>query len=173
MRAGNDGVIVYGGYTGKFPDGKRGFNGVLMRRYSFAQLGERDHQVLFKKGARVSSDSLKGNWRLSVIATSNHATPVGDITFTRRAGATAVHCEPVIKPEVLVPSFVTDHFTIDAAAPLAKELRSVDATTMVGRWSAGIGPLYARFLAASPGLFHRETARGKKRYILKYVLTAQ
>ena len=173
MKAGNDGVIVYGGYAGKFPEGRRGFNGVLMRRYSFAQLGERDHQVLFQKGARVAADSLKGRWRLSVIATSNHATPVGEITFARSGGTTAVRCEPVIKPEVLVPSFVTDHFNMDAATSLEKELRSVDARTIVGRWSADIGPLYARFLSASPGLFHRETERGKKRYILKYVLTAQ
>ena len=173
MKAGNDGVIVYGGYTGRFPEGRRGFNGVLMRRYSFAELGERDHQVLFQNGARVASDSLKGTWRLSVIATSNHATPVGEISFARRVGTTAVRCEPVLKPEVLVPSFVTDHFTMDTSAPLEKELRRVDARTIVGRWSADIGPLYARFLAASPGLFHRETERGKKRYILKYVLTAQ
>jgi hypothetical protein len=171
MKAGNDGVIVYGGYTGRFPEGRRGFNGVLMRRYSFAELGERDHQVLFQNGARVASDSLKGTWRLSVIATSNHATPVGEIGFARRAGTTAIRCEPVLKPEVLVPSFVTDHFTMDTAAPLEKELRRVDARTIVGRWSADIGPLYARFLATSPGLFHRETERGKKRYILKYVLT--
>ncbi len=44
MKAGNDGVIVYGGYAGKFPGGRRGFTGVLMRRYSFAELGERDHE---------------------------------------------------------------------------------------------------------------------------------
>jgi hypothetical protein len=173
MKAGNDGVIVYGGYAGKFPEGKRGFNGVLMRRYSFAQLGERDHQLLFQKGARVAADSMTGRWSLSVIATSNHATPVGEIRFVRAAGKTSVRCEPVPTPEVLVPSFVVDHFTMDAAAPLEKEWRRVDTRTIVGRWSADIGPLYARFLAASPGLFHRETERGKKRYLMKYVLTAQ
>jgi len=42
MKAADDGVIVYGGYTGRFPDGTRGFTGALMRRYSFAELGERD-----------------------------------------------------------------------------------------------------------------------------------
>ena len=171
MRAGNDGVIVYGGYAGKFPEGKRGFNGVLMRRYSFAELGARDHQILFQQGARVASDSLKGSWRLSVIATSNHATPVGEVTFARSGGKTTVRCEPVHKSDVLIPSFVVDHFNSDAA-PLEKELRSVDAQMMIGRWTADIGPLYARFLK-SPGLFHRETERGKKRFILRYVLTAQ
>ena len=60
MRAGNDGVIVYGGTPGNSPKAGAGSHGVLMRRYSFAQLGERDHQVLFQKGARVAPDSLKG-----------------------------------------------------------------------------------------------------------------
>ena len=75
------------------------------------------------------------------------------------------------KPEVAIPSFVPDHFTTDDTA-LEKELRSVDARTIVGRWSADLGPLYARFLSASPGLFHRETERGKRRYILKYILSS-
>jgi len=173
MKAGDDGVIVYGGYTGKFPEGRRGFTGVLMRRYSFEELGERDHQLLFQKGARVASGSLKGTWRLAAIATSNHATPIAEVRFERSGGKTAVHCEPVSKPDVLVPSFVIDHFTADDAAKIEKELRQVDDRTIVGRWAADVGPLYARFLSASPGLFHRENERGKKRYILRYVLTSR
>jgi hypothetical protein len=66
---------------------------------------------------------------------------------------------------------VLDHFAANDAATLERELRRVDAQTMVGRWSADIAPLYARFLPASPGLFHRETERGKRRHILKYTLT--
>jgi hypothetical protein len=58
MRAADDGVIIYGGYSGRFPGGKRGFTGVLMRRYSFAELGERDHQQLFRSGTRPSRESL-------------------------------------------------------------------------------------------------------------------
>ena len=117
MRAGNDGVIVYGGYSGKFPEGTRGFNGVLMRRYSFAQLGVRDHQQLFLKGDRVAPGALKGTWRLSGITTANHATPIADLTFARGAdGKTAVRCEEVSKPEVPIPSLVLDHFTASDAA---------------------------------------------------------
>ena len=173
MRAGNDGVIVYGGYAGKFPEGRRGFTGVLMRRYSFAQLGVRDHQQLFLKGDRVRPGGLKGTWRLTGITTANHATPIADLTFARGAdGKTAVRCKETSKPEVAIPSLVLDHFTTTDAAPLERELRRVDARTIVGRWAADIGPLYARFISASPGLFHRETERGKRRHILRYILSS-
>ena len=172
MRAGNDGVIIYGGYAGKFPDGKRGFTGLLMRRYSFAQLGVRDHQQLFLKGDRVEPGGLKGTWHLSGITTANHATPIADLTFTRGAdGKTKVRCDEVDKPEVAIPSLVLEHFSTDGASALERELRTVDAQTIVGRWAADIGPLYARFISASPGLFRREADRGKQRYILRYVLS--
>jgi hypothetical protein len=173
MKAGNDGVIVYGGYSGRFPGGTRGFTGVLMRRYSFAELGVRDHQQLFSKGDRVEPGSLKGSWRLSGITTANHATPIGDVTFARLAdGKTSVRCEAASNPEVAIPSMVLDHFTSSDASGIERELRRVDAKTIVGRWTADIGALYARFISASPGLFHRETERGKRRYILRYVLSS-
>lgn len=173
MRAGNDGVIVYGGYAGKFPEGRRGFNGVLMRRYSFAELGVRDHQQLLLKGDRVAPGELKGTWRLSGITTANHATPIGEVTFSKGAdGKTTVRCEETAKPEIPISSLVLDHFTASDAAALERELRRVDAQTIVGRWAADIGPLYARFISASPGLFHRETERGKRRHILRYMLSS-
>jgi len=172
MRAGNDGVIIYGGYTGKFPEGTRGFTGVLMRRYSFAQLGVRDHQQLFLKGDRVKPGEVRGTWHLSGITTANHSTPIADLTFAPGAeGRTKVRCVEVSKPEVAILSLVLDHFTTDDALTIERELRRVDAQTLVGRWAADMGPLYARFISASPGLFRRETDRGKRRYILRYVLS--
>lgn len=172
MRAGNDGVIVYGGYTGRFPEGTRGFTGLLMRRYSFAQLGVRDHDQLFSKGDRLEPGELAGTWRLSGITTANHATPIADLTFARGAnGKTKVRCDEVSKPEVAIPSLVLEHLTTDDASSLERELRTVDAQTIVGRWVTDIGPLYAKFISASPGLFRREVDRGKKRYILRYVLS--
>lgn len=172
MRAGNDGVIVYGGYTGKFPEGRRGFTGLLMRRYSFAELGVRDHQQLFLKGDQVEPGALKGTWRLSGITTANHATPIGDLTFLRGTdGKTKVRCDEVSEHEVAIPSLVLDHFSSEDSSSLERELRQVDGQTIVGRWAADIGPLYARFISASPGLFHREADRGKQRYILRYVLS--
>ena len=85
MKAADEGVIVYGGYTGRFPDGKRGFTSTLMRRYSFAELGERDHGQLVRKGKRPAKDVLKGRWRVDVVGTSNHATPIAlSFVKTRR-----------------------------------------------------------------------------------------
>ena len=174
MKAADDGVIVYGGYTGRFPEGTRGFTSILMRRYGFAQLGVRDHQELVRLGSRPAADALVGEWRLDAITTSDHATPVATVSVSRdAAGKAHVSCEPVATPAVLVPSFVVDHFTADRLAPLERELRRLDAGTMVGTWHAELSPLYARFVSASPGLFHRDRERGSRRYTLRYLLTAK
>ena len=173
MRAADDGVIIYGGYTGRFPGGKRGFTGVLMRRYSFAQLGERDHQELFRKGTRPPRASLTGDeWRMDVVTTSNHATRVGTQSFFESAGGSlAARFETVGEPSVLVPSFVVEHFKADDASKLERELRRVDAKTMVGTWTPDISPLYARFVSAFPGLFHQDGDKRNRRYTMRYVLT--
>ena len=172
MRAADDGVIIYGGYTGRFPEGKRGFTGVLMRRYSFAQLGERDHQQLFRKGARAARESLKGGWQMDVVTTSNHATRVGALSFVESVGGKlAARFETVSTPAVLVPSFVVEHFNAEDTTKLERELRSVDAKAIVGTWTAEISPLYARFVSAFPGLFHRDGEKGSRRYTMRYLLT--
>jgi hypothetical protein len=80
-------------------------------------------------------------------------------------------CEPVPHPAVLVPSFVIDHFAADDTAKLERELRLVDGETMVGTWNAEIGALYARFVSAVPGLFHRDAEKGSGRYTMRYLLT--
>src|SRR5688572_19479164 len=76
MKAADAGVIVYGGYSGRFPGGKRGFTGALMRRYSFAELGERDHEQLVKKGKRLTAGATNGLWRGEVVGTPHPPTPV-------------------------------------------------------------------------------------------------
>ena len=172
MRAGNDGVIVYGGYTGRFPEGKRGFTGLLMRRYSFAELGERDHEQLVRKGTRPEKTALKGVWRVDVVATSNHATPIANLSFVQKTGGTTgVQCEAIDDPEVPVPAFVIDHFTADDTSKLERELRALDERTLVGTWKTEIGPLYARFISATPGLFRRDPDKGSRRYTMRYMLT--
>lgn len=172
MRAADEGVIVYGGYTGKFPEGKRGFTSVLMRRYSFAQLGERDHQQLHRKGSKPTRESLKGDWQMDVVTTSDHATRVGTLSLAESAaGKLAARFETVDHPAVLVPSFVVDHFTVGDASKIERELRAVDAKTIVGTWTAEISPLYARFVSAFPGLFHRDGEKASRRYTMRYLLT--
>jgi hypothetical protein len=172
MRAADDGVIVYGGYTGRFPEGKRGFTSVLMRRYTFAQLGLRDHAALSRKGTKPVPEPLVGEWNMSVITTSDHATPVGTVSFTPGPrGTLAVACEPVARPAVLVPSFVVSHYTADDASKVIRELRRVDGQTIVGTWAAEIAGLYRRFVSLSPGLFHRDRKKGAGAYTLHYMLT--
>lgn len=172
MRAADDGVIVYGGYTGRFPEGKRGFTAVLMRRYSFAQLGERDHQQLYRKGTRPARESLVGDWHLDVVTTSNHATRVATLSFAESTtGKLAARFEAASQPAVLIPSFVVGHFEVADASKIERELRAVDANTLVGTWTAEISPLYARFVSAFPGLFHRDGEKGSRRYTMRYVLT--
>lgn len=172
MKAPDDGVIVYGGYAGQFPNGTRGFTGVLMRRYSFAELGERDHEQLVRKGKRPAQEFLNGRWRVDVVSTSNHATPVTHLSFVRKTGGkVGTQCQPVDHPEVLVPRFVIDHFSTDDSAKLERELRRIDDQTMVGTWNLEISSLYAKFVTATPGLFRRHTEKSGAHYTMRYMLT--
>jgi hypothetical protein len=171
MKAADEGVIVYGGYTGRFPDGKRGFTSTLMRRYSFAELGERDHGELVRKGKRPAKDALKGRWRVDVVTTSNHATPIAHLSFVQKPGGNiGTRCEPVDYPEVPVPAFAVEHFSADDSPTFQRELRWIDEQTMVGTWEPEISSLYARFIAATPGLFRRADKRSG-RYTMRYMLT--
>ena len=173
MKAADDGVIVYGGYSGTFPDGRRGFTSVLMRRYSFEEMGGRDHQALTQKGKRPTAQDLAGRWRLGAVATSDHLVQVATLEATSAAeGTVALQWTPVAGHDVLVPSFVEEHVT-GAGAALLRELRVVDATTMVGTWHTEIGALYARFVSASPGLFHKDAEKGRGHYTMRYVLTRE
>jgi hypothetical protein len=174
MKMADDGVIVYGGYSGRFPEGKRGFTGLLMRRYSFAELGERDHEQLVRKGKRPAKDSLTGVWRIDVVATSNLPTPIGHISFVQKTGGqVGSQCEPVEHPDVLVPTFVIEHFSTDDTAKLERELRRIDDQTMVGTWTPEITSLYAKFVTATPGLFRRDADKASKRYTMRYLLTRE
>lgn len=173
MKAADDGVIVYGGYTGRFPDGVRGFTGVLMRRYGFAELGVRDHGALHGMGSRVPPASLAGSWALTAVATSNHATPIGTLAVVTGTDAASMSLTAVPKPEVLLPSFVADHFSGRVTTRFAQEVRRVDARTIVGTWRTEVSPLYARLVSATPGLLHRDGGKGDRRFTLRYVLTAE
>ena len=169
MKAADEGVIVYGGYTGRFPDGKRGFTSTLMRRYSFAELGERDHGQLVRKGKRPARDVLKGRWRVDVVGTSNHATPIAHCHSckTRAAKSTSSVSRSIIPRSR--PGFAVEHFSADEVRA-ERELRWIDEQTMVGIWEPEVSSLYAKFVAATPGLFRRvDKARG--RYTMRYMLT--
>ena len=65
MRALNEGVILYRGYTGRYPDGRRGLTGLLMRGYTFAQMGVEDHKLLCRppRSRPEIRSPARGAWR--------------------------------------------------------------------------------------------------------------
>ena len=58
MKLVSDDVILYRGYTGQFPDGRRGWTAPLLRRYGFAQAGVDDHESLVRRATAPSRRHL-------------------------------------------------------------------------------------------------------------------
>lgn len=168
-------LILYRGYTGRFPDGKRGLTAPLIRRFTFRQMGTKDHTLLFAGGSIPTEDDMLGAWRLDAIATSNQATAVARVQFARTAdGRLQSVCDTSAHSHnLLLPAFVSEHFQGDGFALLQTEIRKVDADYTVGRWTTDIrGPYAKMLLAGSPGLFYVEKPKGgPRRFSLYYVLT--
>jgi hypothetical protein len=175
IRALDDGMILYRGYTGRFPDGRRGLTGLLMRRYTFAQMGVEDHKSLFREAANPTADSLAGAWRLAVIDTSNHAAPVAQLSFAPKPdGRLESRCEAEVgRGSPLVPEFVFDHFRSQDFGRSESELRTIDDQMVIGRWTTDIrGPYAKLLLVGTQGLFHAEREPGSgRRFTLYYMLT--
>jgi hypothetical protein len=168
-------LILYRGYAGRFPEGRRGFSAPLMRRFAFAQMGPADHARLFAGGAVPVEDDMIGTWRLEAIATSNQPTPVARLTFDRSPDGRlrSTSDTSAYDHNLLLPTFVSDHFEGDVFTALQGELRTVDRTYMVGVWTTRITGPYAKMLVAgSPGLFHADKAKGRARqFRFLYILT--
>jgi hypothetical protein len=168
-------VILYRGYAGRFPEGRRGFSAPLMRRFPFAQMGTVDHSHLFDAGAPPTEDDLLGTWHLEAVATSNRPTSLAEVTFARSPEGrlrSASRSTPN-GSSLLLPRFVSEHFEGEALATFQTELRQVDRTYMVGRWTTTITGPYAKMLiTGAPGLFHVQKAKGRPRQFgFYYVLT--
>lgn len=174
MKAVSPDLILYRGYLGRFPEGRRGLTAPLMRRFTFAEMGTTDHTVLLAGGSTPADDDLLGAWQLEAIATSNHLTRVARLQVSRTAGGDlhAVCDTSATGQDLLLPHFVSEHFQGDAFAALRDELRKVDDEYLVGRWTTDIRGLYAKLLrAGSPGLFHVEKLeRMPRRFSMSYVL---
>jgi hypothetical protein len=175
VRALSSGVILYRGYTGQFPEGRRGLTGLLMRRYTFAQMGVEDHKTLFSTSPIATPDSLAGAWHLSVIDTSNHAVGVAQVSFDRNPdGRLQSRCEAAVGSQSpLVPPFVFDHFRTEEFTGVESELRTIDDQMVIGRWTTDIrGPYAKLLLVGTQGLFHAESEKGSRgRFTLYYMLT--
>jgi hypothetical protein len=146
-----------------------------MRGYTFAQMGVRDHKVLFEAASVAATDSLVGTWRLQVIDTSDHPTDLARVSFERMPdGRLAARCEAAVADDaLLIPPFVLDHFTRPDAAAFESELRKVDAELVLGTWTTTLTGAYAQLLlTGARGLFHvaREKGRGR-RFTMHYLLS--
>jgi hypothetical protein len=174
MKAVSPDLILYRGYSGRFPDGRRGWTAPLMRRFSFAQMGTADHTMLVAGGSIPTEADLLGAWQLDAIATSNQLTGVARLQFDRSAGS---HLKSVCDTsatgqDLLVPHFVTEHFQGDAFPTLQNEIRNIDGDYLLGRWTTDISGPYAKLLlGGSQGLFHVEKLKGApRRFTMYYVL---
>ncbi len=176
MRILDDNVIVYRGYAGPYPDGRRGFSGMLMRGYPFAQMGVTDHRTMSAAGSSATVSLLAGTWRLRAIDTSDHASDLAELSFDRSSdGGLVSRCEAAaVGHAMLAPPFVFDHFTSGHAAALLGELRTVDDRLVLGTWTTPLSGTYARLLiTGSRGLFH---ASGKGRggqFTMYYALSRE
>lgn len=168
-------LILYRGYAGRFPEGRRGFSAPLMRRFAFAQMGPVDHARLHAEGSEPTEDDMIGSWRLDAIATSNQPTPVARLQFATSSDGRVrgVADTSAVDHSLLIPRFVSEHFEGDAFKKLQREIRKVDRSYMVGVWTTRItGPYAKMLLAGSPGLFHVERSKGRARHFrFLYILT--
>jgi hypothetical protein len=175
MKILDDNVILYRGYAGPYPNGRRGFSGVLMRGYSFAQMGLRDHHLMFEPAPMPVPGFLAGQWRLQVIDTSDHASDLGRMSIDRRAdGHLACRCEASAGDDLMpVPQFVLDHFTSGDVMALEGELRRIDDRLVLGRWTTPLSGVYAKLLLSGQrGIFHREQGKaGGRLFTMHYLLT--
>ena len=171
----SDDLMLFRGYTGQFPNGKRGWTALLLRRYPFAQMGIDDHTLLYARGSTPAEKDLVGSWSLEALYHSNQPVGIGRVRFDRSPnGKLQVDCDPSGSQQgLLLPKFVGEHFQTGRIPTLRKELRTVDDQYLVGKWTTDIRGPYAKFLlAGSPGLFHPEKRTGRAtRFTLYYLLT--
>ena len=171
----SDDFMLFRGYTGRFPDGKRGWTAQLLRRYPFAQMGIDDHDLLFAGGSTPTKEDLLGTWCLDALYYSNQPVRLARIRIDRSAnGQLQIDCDTSHSWQgLLLPKFVSEHFQDGPFRRLQKELRTVDRHYLVGKWTTDIRGPYAKFLlAGSPGLFHPEKGTGRApRFALYYLLT--
>jgi len=176
MKILDDNAIVYRGYAGPYPHGRRGFSGVLMRGYPFEQMGVTDHRILSESGGTPEAAALLGAWRLQAIDTSDHASDLAVVSFEQAAdGRLASRCAAgAADPSMLVPQFVIDRFTSSDAVTLLGELKKVDDRLVLGTWTTSIAGTYAKMLlTGSRGLFHASREKGRRQFTMHYMLTCR
>lgn len=173
MKAVTDDIILYRGYTGEFPNGRRGWTGPLIRRYGVAQAGVDDHAKLMGVASVPTRRQLLGTWRMDIVH-ALQSRGVAHLTFSAgSAGRIESRLELTDDGRGVLPPAMTHHFTSADFTSAAKEARRVDDDLLVGRWVTDLeGPFAKLAMAGSVRLFRPEkTARGRRRFALHYLLS--
>ena len=111
MKAVTDDVILYRGYAGAFPDGRRGWTGPLIRRYGYAQAGVDDHAAMMRTATEPTRRQLLGTWRMDVVH-AQQSRGVAHLTFSGGSrGPVESRLEVTDAGRGLLPPAVTRHFT--------------------------------------------------------------
>ena len=168
--------MLFRGYTGQFPDGKRGWTALLLRRYPFAQMGIDDHDLLFAGGSTPAEEDLLGTWRLDALYYSNQPVQIAQVRFDRSAsGQLQIDCDT--SDQRTRRSCCRSSSPTISRPSICRRCRASCARSTATIWSASGRPTssgaYAKFLlAGSPGLFHPEKGAGRaRRFALYYLLT--
>jgi len=173
MKAVSEDVILYRGYSGRFPDGTRGWTGPLIRRYGMAQAGVDDHDALMRVAAVPSRAQLLGRWRMDVVH-ARQSTGVAFLTFAPGPrGRIESRVEVTDAGRGALPPVVVSHFTSADFTAAGREARRLDDDLLVGKWVTDFSGPYAKLLLAGAVRLFRpvKTPRGKRRFALHYLLS--
>ncbi|BCS30852.1 hypothetical protein TBR22_A00520 [Luteitalea sp. TBR-22] len=166
-------VILYRGYTGQFPGGRRGWTAPLLRRYGFGQAGVDDHEALVRRATAVSRRHLLGRWRMDLVH-GRQSVGVAHLTCSSSTrGPVESRLEPTDAGRGVLPPALVDHLTGPDLVAAAPELRRLDDDLLLGTWVTDLTGPYARLvLGGSLPLFRpTKDARGRRRFALHYMLT--
>jgi hypothetical protein len=167
-------AMLFRGYTGAYPRGRRGWTALLLRRYPFAEMGIDDYGPLAAGGRCPADEQLLGSWRCDALYHANRPLPIAGIRFSSDAGGVEIDCEASDAfHRLLLHQLLAGHFDSAHVDAVRAELRRVDDRCMVGKWITDLRGAHAKLLlAAAPGLFQRESGAGVgRRFALYYTLT--